>query len=85
MLVRERLRPTPRKCTGKHFPREVFSISGAPAPILMPKEKPPFRAVFLLFLYFLEDLTLSGGLVELLELELALHLLLVLAGEEDVS
>lgn len=37
----------------------------------------------ILFLDFLEDYARAGVLVELLEFELALHLLLVLAGVND--
>jgi hypothetical protein len=53
------------------------------------KKSRPFGAAFLisigLFLNLLEDLTLASGLVELLEFELTIHLLLILAGKEDVS
>ncbi len=40
---------------------------------------------FELLLNLLEDFALARGLIKLLELELALYLLLVLAGKKDVA
>lgn len=48
-----------------------------------PIKKPLIERLFDLLLNFLEDFPLAGVLVVLLELELALYLLLVLAGEDD--
>lgn len=47
-------------------------------------KKPPFRAAFLLLLYFLEDFVLARRLIKLLQLNLALNLFLVFARKEDV-
>ena len=49
-----------------------------------PKQKPPSRAVFVSFLGFLEKHALLERRVELHELDLALHGLLVLARPDDV-
>jgi hypothetical protein len=86
VLVSRRPRPKARKCTGKTFPREGFSIfrvrTSSQQFIYYKKNRPNGR--FFLFLNFLEDLTLAGEWVELLEFELAIHLLLILAREENV-
>lgn len=59
-----------------------FSIS--PASIYIRNEKPPFRAVFLLFLNLLVDFARSSVGIKLLKLNLTLYLLLVLAGTANV-
>jgi hypothetical protein len=79
VLVSRRPRPKARKCTGKTFPREGFSIfrvrTSSQQFIYYKKNRPN---------NVLEDLTLAGEWVELLEFELAIHLLLILAREENV-
>ncbi len=78
MLATFRPRSSFRKHTGGTALGRFFHLYS------VPKEKPPLRAVVLLFLGFLENLVLSSRFVELLEFNLSLYFLLVFARIEYV-